>query len=110
MALQAAFVLRNGVEHARDAVRNVVAHHVADVERGYNHTDGRQEDVKVVAALQIDVAGEVAGYVVNKKLQHNGGKTAEHTHKQGEHNDELALVDVPFAPLEKAEKHLLEAA
>lgn len=69
MGLQPALILGNGVEDAGDAVGNVVADEIADVEDRDDDADGGVDEVEVVALGDVGVGGEETGYYGNEELE-----------------------------------------
>ena len=106
MALQPALFLRYGVKHARHTVADIVAYHIAHIQRREHHARSRQQYIQVVAAFKIDMGGQARRYGVYEELEHNGRKTAENTHKKGKHKHKILLLDMALAPHQKVQKHL----
>ncbi len=110
MALQAAFVLGYGVEHACDTVGNVVLYHVAHIQRHEHNAHGRQQKVEVVGLVDADVDGEDAADGVYEPLEHHGRKACEDAHEERQHEHEVFFLDMALAPLYEAHQGGVESA
>ena len=101
MALEARLVLRYGIEHTGDTVRDVVAHHISHIQAGdYDARYGVQQ-VHVVALVDGHVGREQPGDAVDEPLEDEGRRTCDHSDHQGQDDDEGLLLDVALAPSEK---------
>ena len=98
MALEAAFVLRDGVEHAGDAVGDVVLDDVAHIKGHEHHADGGEQDVEIVALGGVDVGGEHAADVVDEPLERHCRKAGENAHEEGEHEYEVLSLASSRSP------------
>ena len=91
-------------------MRDVVLDHKAHKQGGDDHTQGRQQDIQIVAVVEVDVGGEQVRNGVNEVLEYLGGEPGNYTYQEGEEYDEGALVDMALAPLQETHKQVVQSS
>ena len=110
MTLEAALVLRYGIEHAGHTVAYIVAYHIAHIQRRDYHTYCRKKYVEVVSALEIDSRSEHRGDIMDEKLQHQGSEATENTYDKCKYYHEVLFADVLLTPQKKGKENLSDAS
>ena len=109
MLFEAAFILRYGIQHTCDTVRDIVPHSIAHIQGRDNHAHGRQQYVQPVASGDVDGAGGSPRYVVNGNFKHQSGQAAQYTYQQCQEHCECAFLDMLLAPYQKSHECFVES-
>lgn len=108
MGLQSALVLRDGVEHTRYSVGNVVTHHISHVEAHDDYAHERIYEIHVVGSRCVDVQQQGARYVVNQPFENQGCESAQDSGEKSKNHHKSPLLYVLLTPHDKREKHRVE--
>ena len=95
VGLQTRAVLRDGIEDAGDAVRDVVLHHIAHKKHGEQDAHHRIYQIEQVERGGVEAPGKSCHDDVDEPVEHVGGHGREQTHyeSQEEHKHAVAHVD-----------------
>ena len=98
MAPQVRALGGNGIEHARDAVRDVVLHQVFHEQRRKPDAHHGKQKVEPVDARHVEPRREQQLYLVDKQMQHVACHGCKKSHKQRQQQREVTVGDATAAP------------
>ena len=102
VARDARIAARHGVEHARDALRNIVPDDVFDEQRRQNDADGGVDQEQDVGAVHRKPVGQSVFDAVQQHLEQIGAHSGEHADDHGQKHHDLAVAQPPREAEERA--------
>ena len=99
VGLQPRAVRRDGIEDARDAVRDIVLDNVAHEERGQVDTDDGIDQVEPVVGVSLEVTRQQCHDLVDESMEHEGRHRRQQTYQERQDKQKHLVAHVLHAPL-----------
>ena len=104
--LDAALLARDGIKDFSHTVADIIAHHFPDEQTRYENTYYGINQIQPVGTHRVEPVGQELLNVFYQELQHIRRQRREHAHQQAQHQYELFILDVLFAPCDEMLKHI----